>query len=139
MEAARRKERWNWFWEGLRHLVPQSPVWRTATTTLVVVMVITSVLWRMGIFAPSVVSEGIVSDEPAARTEEFGMGGGTSEMTSPPQALLELGVVPSETIIFTSGEVAEIELAFENVGSESICHFVFPFPLRAQVKWEYPS
>lgn len=45
---ARAKE--NWFWEGLRRLVPQTMVWRAVTTTLLVIIVASGVFWQMGGF-----------------------------------------------------------------------------------------
>ena len=72
IEAARRKEEGLSFWEFLRNLVPESPAWRTAAATLVVVLVTLGVLWRTGIFtqAPVLVSPAIERAVPEGEAAE---------------------------------------------------------------------
>ncbi|HEY92020.1 MAG TPA: hypothetical protein G4O07_09340, partial [Dehalococcoidia bacterium] len=48
--AARQKVEKNRFWDILGKLIPQSPVWRTATVTAVMLIAVVSVLWRTGLF-----------------------------------------------------------------------------------------
>ena len=40
----------NRFWEGLRHLVPQRPVWRAVAASLMVIVVAGGVIWGTGVF-----------------------------------------------------------------------------------------
>jgi hypothetical protein len=42
----------NWFWERLRHLVPQRPVKRAVAASLLVVIVAGGVIWGTGILTP---------------------------------------------------------------------------------------
>lgn len=72
IEAARRKEKGLSFWEFLRNLVPESPAWRTAAATLVVVLITLGVLWRTGIFtqAPMLVSPAIERAAPESELPE---------------------------------------------------------------------
>jgi len=126
-EAARQKERAISFWEFLRNLVPQSPVWRTATVTIVVIIVAMGVLWRTGVFTQS--PEVLLTQPPMVP----GIGAGGPEegapppaLETPPQILLELEAVPLKTAVFPFGETVEIGLVFKNTSSESIS--VTPFP-----------
>ncbi len=50
---ARQKAKGNWFWEGLRSLIPQSAVWRTATVTVVLMLMVAGSLWGAQVFTPS--------------------------------------------------------------------------------------
>ena len=50
----RQKEKSGWFWEGLRSLVPQNPVWRNATATVIMMLLTVGVLWGTGVFTPPV-------------------------------------------------------------------------------------
>ena len=70
VETAREKERGISFWEFLKNLVPQSPVWRTATVTFAVVLVTVGVLWRTGMFTQAPVLETAVLEAPAAESLE---------------------------------------------------------------------
>jgi len=117
-EAARQKEKGNWFWEGLRNLIPQNPVWRTATATVVVAVLAIVVLWGAGLFTQS--PEQMVSREDT-----------TPAMLTSPGAILELESIPSKTTAYPLGEEIKIELVFRNVSSESIT--LAPFPPAIQI------
>ena len=58
------------FWEFLRGLVPQSPLWRTVAATLVVALVAVSLIWRMGLLPPTQIQVGLEADEEAMLAEE---------------------------------------------------------------------
>lgn len=51
---AQQKEKRGLFWEGLRSLVPQNPVWRNATATVIMMLLTVGVLWGTGVFTPLV-------------------------------------------------------------------------------------
>ena len=120
-EAVRQKERAISFWEFLRTLVPQSPVWRTATATILVILVAVGISWRMGLFTQSPIAPGIGAGGPEEGAPPAG-----PVMEAPPQALLELEAAQLEPIVSPFGETAEVELVFKNTSSESIS--VTPFP-----------
>ncbi len=132
VEAARQKERAISFWEFLKNLVPRSPVWRTAAATLVVVLVGAGVLWRTGMFTrtPVVIVEEQALVAAVEREAEVGAPvaapASAFEMETALQPLLELEVIPSETVVCPFGETAEIELVFKNTSSESITVASFP-------------
>ncbi len=135
-EAERRKEERASFWEALRKLVPRSPVWRTATVTVVVAVLAVIVVWGTGIFtqapgqwaekgtAPAMVPTPVPAPLPTAPE-------------GPPVAMLDSGgvlklePVPAETKAYLLGEEVKIELVFRNAGSESI--EVAPFPPAIQI------
>ena len=111
VEAARKKERSVSFWEFLRSLVPQSPVWRTAAATLVVILVTVGVLWRTGMFTqpPVPVSPEI---ERAVPVEEL------PEMAAAPremEATLQLGVVEKVIELSQTQTVNDISITLERV------------------------
>jgi hypothetical protein len=120
-EATRKKERANRFWEALRNLVPQNPVWRTATATVVVAVLVIVVLWGSGTFTQA--PEQLVEREPV------------TEMASPTGKALTtsevLEATVSEAVVAPFGEEVKIELVFRNVSSESV--EVTPFPPAIQI------
>lgn len=141
--AAWQKEKGNWFWRGLRNLVPESAVWRSLTATLIVIIMVAGVAWRMGIFTPSpelavkerqtVMEAPLAAPVPAPEmaTEALARGGGAPEAEAVSEPLLEVEVVPLKTIVSPLGETIQIELVFKNVSSESVT--VAPFPPAIQV------
>ena len=87
-QEAQQEER-NWFWEGLRNLIPQSPVWRTAaatvviavqnpvwraaTATVVIAVLVVGVLWGAGIFTQEPVIFRLPGNLPAWLDEGLAM------------------------------------------------------------------
>jgi hypothetical protein len=113
-EMEQEKAGWKRFWEKLRHLVPQRPLWRAVTASLLVIVVAGGVIWGTGI---------LTAPPPAP---------------SPSRLCLDVEAVPTKTAYATwaknaylPGEEAEIEFKFKNVSSERIT--VTPFPPRIQV------
>ena len=107
MEAARRKEKGLSFWEFLRNLLPESPVWRTATATLVVVLVTLGVLWRTGTFtqAPVLVSPEIERAAPESELPET--------VTAPREmeATLQQGAIEEVTVHGITITLERVELS----------------------------
>jgi hypothetical protein len=146
--AARQRAEKNWFRDILDRLVPQSPVWRTAAVTLVMIVAVVTVMWRTGVFtgAPAPVADvvesaqrgvekGILSMEAvveeAESTDEAPMVGLTKEVPAPEAAIVSLfdvQVTPSESTISEYGHEVSYQLTFSNTGDETIV--VTPFPPR---------
>ena len=129
--AAREKAKGNWFWEGLKRLVPQSPVWRTSAATLVVIIVVVGVLWRTGMFTQA---PALVTMEKAMEEAPVAVEGGAPEEAAVARSLeaevalrpmLEV-VVPSDTIVAPYGEPVISEFVFKNISSETITMANFP-------------
>lgn len=113
-DAARKKERANRFWEGLRNLFPRRPVWQYATAMVAVLMLVFAIVLSSTVFAPSpMVEEPVNGDEGPI-------------MGTPEQNLLGLEAIPQETAISLAEEVVEIELVFQNISSESFTVASFP-------------
>lgn len=110
-EAARQEEKGNWFWEGLRNLMGQNPVWRTAAATLVIMMLAAGALWGTGLLSPS----------PAP-------------ITAPPTAglnvFIEADVTPDKDT-YLPGEEIVVEFSFKNVASELFP--IDPFPPGVEI------
>jgi len=104
------------FWEMLRHLVPQRPVWRTVAASLLVIVVVGGVIWGSGILKqPSaLLPEGVPPPEEAP-----------PPAPSAPRLCLGVEAAPAKTV-YLPGEEVEIEFKFKNVSSEPIT--VTPFP-----------
>jgi len=49
-EMERERPKSNRFWEKLRHIVPQRPMWRAVAASLVVIAVAGGVIWETGVF-----------------------------------------------------------------------------------------
>jgi len=143
VEAARQKEKAFSFWEFLGNLIPQSPVWRTAAATLVVVLVVAGVLWKTGMFTRTPVVT-VEEEKLVAAVEEAAERAAPvpKPAAAPPaalgieaevavQALLELQAIPSDKTAYPSGEPVEIDLVFKNTSSESIT--LAPFPPAMQI------
>lgn len=111
-ELARKKAKGNWFWEALRSLAPQNPVWRAATATVVVVILAVVVLWGSGIFMPAPQPEGLLAPAPS--------------MAPPTQTLLSLEVISVKTTAYLPGDEVKIDLAWQNISPESITIARFP-------------
>lgn len=84
--ASHQKERVNWFWEGLRNLIPQSAVWRTATVTVVLMLMVVGSLWGTGVFTPSVTPDG----EPVPGEAPLAPPGQESELEAAIDKIIEL-------------------------------------------------
>ncbi len=136
-KAAQQRERAFSFWEFLKNLVPQSPTWRTATVTIVMVLIAVSVLWRTGMFTRTplveVVEDLAVEEAPAIeRTVPVP----APEMPAAPPGMLmeealsllplELTILQSQPAVYSSGETIELDLIFRNIGSEPITISSFP-------------
>lgn len=146
--AARQRAEKNWFRDILDRLVPQSPVWRTAAVTLVMIVAVVTVMWRTGVFtgtpapvadvvesAQRGVEKGILSMEAvveeAESTDEAPMVGLSKEVPAPEAAIVSLfdvQVTPSESTISEYGHEVSYQLTFSNTSDETIV--VTPFPPR---------
>jgi hypothetical protein len=148
----RQKVTGNWFWDALAKLVPQSPVWRTAAATLVMVVAVVTVMWSAGMFtgAPGVESEGgavsgaekgmlaMKADvEEQAEAEEVAAAeaprASVAEERQPPPPGPEimpllLQVTPAEPVVAGYGDEVRFEVVFRNTSEETIT--VSPFPPR---------
>ena len=49
-EPEQERPKRNRFWEGLRHLIPQRPVWRALAASFLVVIVAGGIIWGTGVF-----------------------------------------------------------------------------------------
>ncbi len=146
--AARQRAEKNWFRDILDRLVPQSPVWRTAAVTLVMIVAVVTVMWRTGVFtgtpapvadvvesAQRGVEKGILSMEAvveeAESTDEAPMVGLSKEVPAPEAAIVSLfdvQVTPSESTISEYGHEVSYQLTFSNTSNETVV--VTPFPPR---------
>jgi len=146
--AARQRAEKNWFRDILDRLVPQSPVWRTAAVTLVMIVAVVTVMWRTGVFTgvPAPVADvfesaqrstekGVLSMEAAVEeaeaVDEAPMVGLSKEAPAPEAAivsLFDMQVTPSESTISEYGHEVSYQLTFNNTSDETIV--VTPFPPR---------
>jgi hypothetical protein len=92
------------FWDWLKNLVPQSPVWRTAAVTVTAAVVALVAAWGSGLFSPG---EGPVLTGPL-----------------PPAISVEARASTPETT-YAMGEEIDVQITFRNVADEA---FTFPFP-----------
>ena len=148
--AGQRVEK-NWFRDILDRLVPQSPVWRTATVTLVMIVAVVTVMWRTGMFtgvsspgagvvesAQRGVEKGVFTAqavvEEAESTADAPMVGAAKEATTAPAleaamvSLFDMQVTPLESTIAEYGHKVSYQLTFSNTSNETIV--VTPFPPR---------
>ena len=149
--AARQRVEKNWFRDILDRLVPQSPVWRTATVTLVMIVAVVTVMWRTGMFtgvsspgadvvesAQRGVEKGVFTAqavvEEAESTAEAPMVGTAKEAVTAPAleaamvSLFDMQVTPLESTIAEYGHEVSYQLTFSNTSNETIV--VTPFPPR---------
>ena len=141
--AARQKERVNWFWEGLKNLVPQNAAWRTATVTVVLMLVAVGVLWGSGILdqsTPTTVT-GILPEEGPAPSmgiddggEMDGRGGG--ELGTPPQGAVTKTIELNQTQ--TAGGLS-ITLELVELSAEWIVFSAFVIPPDYSPPQDYPA
>ena len=155
--AARQRAGTGRFWEFLDRLVPQSPVWRTAAVTLVMVVAVVTVMWRTGMFthAPAGEAEtakGMLTAEAVTKEEEGMTVAGRmveSEAAAPKAAMEEeavaapspeialgalpmlLQVTPAEPVVAGYGDEVNFEVVFRNTSAETI--EVTPFPPRFSI------
>ncbi|MBL7164933.1 MAG: hypothetical protein ISS55_00435 [Dehalococcoidales bacterium] len=146
--AARQRVEKNWFRDILDRLVPQSPVWRTATVTLVMIVAVVTVMWRTGMFTGVPVVEGemlkgvardgeqvaaVMEAEVEEAAVEAPLVGLTKESPAPTLevamvSLFDMQVTPSESTIAEYGHEVSYQLTFSNTSDETIV--VTPFPPR---------
>ena len=144
--AARQRVEKNWFRDILDRLVPQSPVWRTAAVSLVMIIAVVTVMWRTGMFtgvsapvadmvesAQRGVGKGVFSVEAVVEEEEAPLVGLAKEAPVPTLeaamvSLFDMQVTPSESTIAEYGHEVSYELTFSNTSDETIV--VAPFPPR---------
>ena len=149
--AARQRVEKNWFRDILDRLVPQSPVWRTATISLVMIVAVVTVMWRTGMFtgvsspgagvvesAQRGVEKGVLSMEAAVEeaeaTDTAPMVGTAKEAVTAPAveaamvSLFDMQVTPLESTIAEYGHEVSYQLTFSNTSNETIV--VTPFPPR---------
>ena len=107
-ETRRRSETIS-FWDWLKNLVPQNPVWRTAAVTVTVAVVALVVAWVTGLFSPG---EGPIVTGPL-----------------PPTVSVEARASTQETT-YSTGEEIDIQFIFRNVADET---FTFSFPPEIRI------
>ena len=96
------------FWDRLRNMIPQSPVWRTAYVTVTVTVVAIVVAWGTGLFSPG--------EEPIV----------TGPL--PPTVSVEARASIAETT-YSTGVDIEIRFTFKNITDEALS-FAFPPEIR---------
>jgi len=96
VETAQKKEGRISFWEFLANLLPQSPVWRTVTATIVVALLTVTVLWRTGMFTESPVPQALMVEAPVE--ESLAPSGAPKAGAPPPAPEMEEAVQSQETI-----------------------------------------
>jgi hypothetical protein len=148
-EAIREKAARPSLWESLAGLIPQSPVWRTVTATVVVVLATVTVLWRTGVFTPSAIPEAALLEAPAEESLERGItakSGALEEEVAETEAALtapapatRLGIeIPFEPHVRTdkdyyiTGEDVVIEVSLRNVNPYQV--EIDPFPPTTEIE-----
>ena len=107
--AARQKTKGNWFWEGLKNLLPREAVWRNATATAVLMLVAVGVLWGTGVFTPSVTTERELAPEdtslPMPAAPGFDLETAIDKTIEPNQARTAggLSITMEEVVLGTEG------------------------------------
>ena len=152
--AARQKTEQNWFWNALGKLIPQSPVWRTATITAVMLIAVVSVLWRTGLLTGSqgmeqqVLKGSAQTGEQVAAVEEEETEGmlaaeapkmalSADESAPAPEAMeameavIDFKVTPSGPIVSEYGTEVSYQLTFTNVTDKTVT--ITPFPPRITI------
>ena len=130
-EMERERPKRNRFREGLKHLVPQRPMWRAVAASLLVIAAV-GVIWGTGILsqppipAPTPVPAPIPAPTPTPTPAPTP----TPPLPGPAPKILEVEATPAKTACLP-GEDVEIEFEFKNASSESIT--IAPFPPRMQV------
>jgi hypothetical protein len=115
--AARQKAKGNWFWEGLKNLLPREAVWRNAMATAVLMLVAVGVLWGTGVFTPS---PGLQQESPAQEASPILPGPG-----------FELETAIDKTIELNQARAAGgLSITLEQValGTEGLTFSVFTAP-----------
>ncbi len=133
--APRQKEKANWFWEGLKNLVPQNAAWRTATVTVVLMLVSVGVLWGTGILDQSTVTtvKEIEIEEappPMAGIDDRG------ELGTPPPGAIEKIIELNQTQ--TAGGLS-ITLERVELSAEGIVFSAFVIPPDYSPPQDYPA
>ncbi len=156
--AARQRVEKNWFRDILDRLVPESPVWRTAAVTLVMIFAVVTVMWRTGMFtgvsspvadvvesAQRGVEKGVFTAEAvveeAEATDAAPLVGLSEEIPAPAStleaaivSLFDMQVTPSESTIAEYRHEVSYQLTFSNTSDETIV--VTPFPPRFTIACE---
>ncbi|MEA3442031.1 MAG: hypothetical protein U9R04_00860 [Chloroflexota bacterium] len=121
MEQERPKR--NRFREGLKHLLPQRPMWRAVAASLLVIAA-AGIIWGTGILTPPSAPAPMPIPTPTPAPTP------TPPPPWPTPNFLELEATPAKSACLP-GEDVEIEFEFKNASSESIT--ITPFPPRMQV------
>jgi len=152
--AARQKIERNWFRDILDKLVPQSPVWRTATVTVVMLVAVVSVLWRTGLFTGTegvgeeLLMKGVsrtqeeagafgVEESEAATAESPRMGITAEDSAPAPEivdteaSVINIDVTPIGANVFDYGSEINYRFTLTNVTGETIT--ITPFPPRITI------
>jgi hypothetical protein len=130
-EAERQREKKTSFGGLMGRLVPRSPVWRTATATVVVAVLAIAVFWGSGLFIQAPEQRAERSPAPAMAPAP------KVAPRQPPVAMFDSGEVlnlepaPEEAKVYLLGEEVKTDLVFRNASSESI--IVAPFPPAIQI------
>jgi len=104
-EMERKRTKGKRFWEMLRYLIPQRPLWRAVAASLVVVIVAGGVIWGTGILTPP------SAPPPCPGPNRF------------PELQIEIVVAKSE---YMPGEKVKIEVWFRNISSQPFTIKSFP-------------
>ena len=151
--ATRERATTHRFWDFLARVMPQSPVWRTATVTLVVLVAVVTVLWRTGMFvgapgeeapmleaAPRGGEQATMSIQAEAEeaAAEAPLVGAAKETPMPsvameevPAPVIELRSTPGEPVVSEYGQEVSFELVFSNTTEETVT--ATPFPPRVTI------
>ena len=143
--AARQKTENNRLWDILGNLIPQSPVWRTATVTVVMVIAVVSVLWRTGMFTGTQLVEqqmlkgraqtAVVMEagtEEASVSESPRMALSADDSAPAPvimdamATIIDLQVIPSGPTVAEYGSEITYQLTFTNVTGDTVTITQFP-------------
>jgi hypothetical protein len=106
------------FWQIFKNLMPSSPVWRTATVTVMVGVLAVLAIWATGMFSQAP-GTGTV-------TEDSGM------LSVPAPARLQLETLPSDTLVRSVGENFEVGIIFKNISADSLT--IDPYPPAIEIQ-----
>jgi len=131
----------NWFWEGLRHLVPHNVIWRAvATTTVVVIVAAVGVFWYMGGFtqppapmpAPAPAPRPAPAPAPTPTPAPAPMPAPTPAPSPAPRhaEFIEMNATTDRST-YLPGEEITIEFSFKNISPQAF--MIDPFPPEIEI------
>jgi hypothetical protein len=106
------------FWQVFKNLMPRSPVWRTATVTVMVGVLAVLAIWATGMF--SQIPGTVTSPED------------TAMLSVPAPARLQLETLPSDTLVQSVGEAFKVDIIFKNISADSVT--IDPYPPQIEIQ-----